>query len=129
MAQARKRSKGSGGKRRGSRAWTLVLLGIGIGAAIVLLWQLALRHADPKGGLANLRARMAEPAEKPAPPAPAKPAGDAAKTAKPKYDFYIILQEGETLVAERDPGASNRSPSRQRRRKKGSTTTCKPVHS
>jgi cell division protein FtsN len=103
MAQARKRSKAARGKRLGSRAWTLVLLGIGIGAAVVLLWQLAMRHADPKGGLAGLRARITQSPDKPsARDAPAKPTTETAKSAKYKYDFYIILQEGESLVSERD---------------------------
>jgi cell division protein FtsN len=101
MAQARKKTRTPIGKRLRSRGWMLVLLGIGIGVATVLLWQLVTRQADAKGGLANLWARLTHPAERRAEPA-AKPAADAGKTTKPKYDFYIILQEGETLVSERD---------------------------
>jgi cell division protein FtsN len=101
MAQARKKTSTSFAKRLRSRGWMLVLLGIGIGVATVLLWQLVTRQADAKGGLANLWARLTHPAERRTEPA-SKPAADASKGTKPKYDFYIILQEGETLVSERD---------------------------
>ncbi len=99
MAQARK--KAGGGKRPRSRAWLLLLLGVGIGVAVVLLWQLAARHADPKGGLATLWARLTHSSDK-RPEPPARPETDAAKAGKPRYDFYIILQEGETLLPDRD---------------------------
>jgi cell division protein FtsN len=101
MAQARKKTRTPFAKRLRSRGWMLVLLGIGIGVATVLLWQLVTRQADAKGGLTNLWARLTHPAERRAEPA-AKPAAEKGKAAKPKYDFYIILQEGETLMSERD---------------------------
>jgi cell division protein FtsN len=117
MAQARRRTKGKGGKRTGSRALLLVLLGIGIGAAVVLLWQLAIRHADPQGGLASLRARLAQPSPEKA-REPSKLA-DTPKTAKPKYDFYIILQEGETLVSERDLARGKAPPAKTAKPEEG----------
>lgn len=117
MAQARKRTRAKGGKRVGSRAWLLVLLGIGIGAAVVLLWQLAIRHADPKGGLANLRARLTQTsAEKRREP---EKLAETAKAPKPKYDFYIILQEGETLVSERDLARARTSTAKPAKAEEG----------
>lgn len=101
MAQARKKARTPLAKRLARRGWMLVALGIGIGVASVLLWQLASRQADAKGGLANLWARLTHPAEGRSEPA-SKPAAETTKSGKPKYDFYIILQEGETLVSERD---------------------------
>lgn len=101
MAQARKKTRTPLGKRLVRRGWMLVALGIGIGVAGVLLWQLASRQADAKGGLANLWARLTHPSESRSEPA-SPPAAQSAKSGKPKYDFYIILQEGETLVSERD---------------------------
>jgi cell division protein FtsN len=101
MAQARKKTRTPFAKRLRSRGWMLLLLGIGIGVATVLLWQLVARQADAKSGLVNLWTRITHPAEKRAEPT-SKPAAEASKGAKPKYDFYIILQEGETLVSERD---------------------------
>ena len=101
MAQARKKTRISLARRLARRGWMLVVLGIGIGVAGVLLWQLASRQADAKGGLVNLWARLTHPTDNRSEPAP-RPAAEQAKGAKPKYDFYIILQEGETLVSERD---------------------------
>lgn len=101
MAQARKRTRIPLAKRLARRGWMLVALGIGIGVAAVLLWQLAARQADAKGGLASLWARLMHPGESRS-EAPSRPTAQAAKGTKPKYDFYIILQEGETLVSERD---------------------------
>jgi cell division protein FtsN len=73
----------------------LLLLGLGIGGAAVVLVQLVLQRDSIRGGLAGLFTRS--PAEKPA----TKKEPEAPRTAKPKFDFYTILPETETVLPER----------------------------
>jgi cell division protein FtsN len=93
MAQARRRSS----RRRGrwlKRGWVLLFLGIGIGVASVMLWQMLAHRADGRSGLANLFSSLRKPAasakKAPETPPPSPP--------KPKFDFYTILPETETVL-------------------------------
>src|SRR3990172_3760511 len=83
MAQARRRSSRSRFRKPG---WLLLLVGIGIGVA----------GGVGGRGLGNFFSSFSKPAEKPArkEPEPAKPP-------KPKFDFYTILPETETVLPER----------------------------
>lgn len=79
--------------------WALLLLGLALGVASVLLTQLVLKRAGSTDGLAGLFTAKA-PAVEPAPkrePAPARP----------KFDFYTVLPELETVLPER--GAAPRA--------------------
>lgn len=93
MAQARRRSSGRRGRWL-KRGWVLLLLGVGIGIASVMLWQMLTHRADGRSGLANLFSSLHRPAASPrkAPenPPPSPP--------KPKFDFYTILPETETVL-------------------------------
>ena len=93
MTQGRRRSSGPRWHKRG---WLLLLVGIGIGVAGVMLTQMLTHRADGRGGLSNLFSSFNKPAEK-----PAKKAPEPAKLPKPKFDFYTILPETETVLPER----------------------------
>lgn len=77
--------------------WLFLLVGIGIGVVGVMLGQMLAQRADGRSGLGNLFSSFSKPAEKVAvrkEPEPAKPP-------KPKFDFYTILPETETVLPER----------------------------
>jgi cell division protein FtsN len=103
MAQARRRSSGVKGKRHG---WLLLLVGIGIGIATVMLWQLLSHRADGRSGLGNLFSSSGKTAEKSAKKAPETP---PPSPPKPKFDFYTILPETETVLPDR-PVTKSKSP-------------------
>ena len=93
MAQARRRSSGRRGRWL-KRGWVLLLLGVGIGVAGMMLWQMLAHRADGRSGLANLLSSLRKPAasakKAPEAPPPSPP--------KPKFDFYTILPETETVL-------------------------------
>lgn len=93
MAQARRRYSG---RRTRKPGWLLLLVGVGIGVAGVILWQMYSHRGDGRGGLANLFSSFSKPAEK-----PVKKEPEPAKPPKPKFDFYTILPETETVLPER----------------------------
>src|SRR3990172_8425404 len=93
MAQARRRSSRSRFRRPG---WLLLLVGIGIGVAGVMLAQMLAHRSDGRSGLGNLFSSFSKPAEK-----PPKKEPEPAKPPKPKFDFYTILPETETVLPER----------------------------
>jgi cell division protein FtsN len=74
----------------------LLLVGIGIGVAGVMLTQMLTHRADGRGGLSNLFSSLNKPVEK-----PVKKAPEPVKLPKPKFDFYTILPETETVLPER----------------------------
>ncbi len=100
MAQARRRSSGGKSKKRG---WLTLLLGIGIGVAVVALWLFVEKRWHSREGIATLFTVSSKPAKPAAalksdtgnttPPAPAR-------TGKTKFDFYTILPETETVLPE-----------------------------
>lgn len=79
--------------------WALLLLGLVLGIAFILLAQLVTQRAGSSDGLAGLLATKPKPVEQPAPkrlePAPIKP----------KFDFYTVLPEVETVLPDRGAGA------------------------
>lgn len=83
------------GRKKGMPTWALVGTGLLAGVVIVLLIQFAIeRTAQPDSGLRNLVKRAQQPktqtkTEKQAVKKPAE---------KPKYDFYTILTESETII-------------------------------
>src|SRR3990172_9818137 len=98
MAQARRRSSRSRFRKPG---WLLLLVGIGIGVAGVMLWQMYSHRGDGRSGLGNFFSSFSKPAEK-----PVKKEPEPAKPPKPKFDFYTILPETETVLPERRARAS-----------------------
>lgn len=76
--------------------WLFLLVGIGIGVAGVTLWQMYSHRGDGRSGLGNLFSSINKPVEK-----PVKKEPEPAKPPKPKFDFYTILPETETVLPER----------------------------
>lgn len=97
------------GRRRAVKplpGWALLLLGLALGIAAVLLTQLVLSRAGSNDGLAGLfRARP--PAAEPAVKRERQP-----DPIKPKFDFYTVLPEIETVLPER--GARERTAKAER---------------
>jgi len=79
--------------------WALVLLGLVLGGTVVLLAQLVTQRAGSSDGLAGLLTQS-----KPAEPPAAKRAAPA--PLKPKFDFYTVLPEVETVLPDRGAGAA-----------------------
>ena len=94
MAQARRRRTSRSRFRK--PGWLLLLVGIGIGVAGVMLWQMYSHRGDGRSGLGNFFSSFSKPAEK-----PVKKEPEPAKPPKPKFDFYTILPETETVLPER----------------------------
>lgn len=94
MAQARRRSSRSRFRKPG---WLLLVVGIGIGVAGVMLWQMIAHRADGHSGLGNLLSSFHKAADKTV----AKKEAEPAKPPKPKFDFYTILPETETVLPDR----------------------------
>lgn len=99
---ARRRPGGTARKRM--PGWLLLLFGLALGVSVVLVTQLVLKRSGAGDGIAGLfRSR---PAEKPAPPK--KPA--EAPAPKPKFDFYTVLPETETVLPRRPQTAKAAKP-------------------
>ena len=93
MAQARRRSSHSRFRKPG---WLFLLVGIGIGVAGVMLTQMLAHRSDGRSGLGNLFSSINKPA-----PKLAKKEAEPTRPPKPKFDFYTILPETETVLPER----------------------------
>lgn len=83
----------------------MLVVGIGIGVAGVMLWQMYSHRGEGRGGLSNLFSSFGKPAEK-----PVKKEPEPAKPPKPKFDFYTILPETETVLPERHAVAKGKPP-------------------
>jgi len=87
------RRRTAGSKRR-LPGWLLLLFGLALGASAVVVTQLILKRGGAGDGLAGLfaaRAPEKPPKKAPEPPAPVKP----------KFDFYTVLPETETVLPDR----------------------------
>lgn len=92
---ARRRPAGAGRGRM--PGWALLLLGLVLGVATVLITQLVLKRHGAGDGLAGLFS--SRPAEKPAKKVAEPPTAPAPKA--PKFDFYTVLPETETVLSDR----------------------------
>lgn len=97
MAVRRKRTKRSRGKAKKLPNWGLLALGLAIGVVFTILIQIFVdRVATPGSGLGALVSRMDRPEQI---PAPQKSSSQTkSEPAKPKFDFYTILPEVETVL-------------------------------
>ena len=86
----RRRAPGTARKRM--PGWLLLLFGLALGVSAVLITQLVLKRAGAGDGIAGLF--NARPS---APPAPAKKPPEP-PAPKPKFDFYTVLPETETVL-------------------------------
>lgn len=89
----RRKTRGAKGKRL--PGWVVLLVGLALGAGAVVVTQLILKRGGAGDGLAGLFA--ARPMEKPAP----KKTQELPPPAKPKFDFYTVLPETETVLPDR----------------------------
>lgn len=90
MTQPRRRRFGSSSRRKPMPNWLWLLLGLGIGIAAVVAVELLTRD-DGLGGLFAGRAPHKVPAKK-----------EPERVARPKFDFYTILPETETVLPEHE---------------------------
>jgi len=105
----------SSGRKRKPRAWLWLIIGLGLGAAVMYGVQTYLyKDRKPFSGIANLL-NSAKPAASP-PAAPDAKAPEPERPAKPKLDFYTILP-GETVLP--DPRRGEKKPPRQESAEKG----------
>jgi cell division septation protein DedD len=88
--------------------WGLLALGLGIGTVLTLLVQFVIQRASaPGSGINTLISGIERPkpgsGDKSAPPAAAP------KPPQPKYDFYTILPEIETVLPDKGSASSKAS--------------------
>jgi cell division protein FtsN len=86
--------------KSGKHAWLTLALGVGIGVIVVVLWQFAEKRWHTREGIATLF-ESAGKAVKPDTRKDEPAKTEAAKGNKPKYDFYTILPETETVLPDR----------------------------
>lgn len=89
----RRRSRST--KRARLPGWALMLFGLALGAGAAVVTQLIVKRGGAGDGLAGLLA--ARPAQAPAP----KKAPETPAAARPKFDFYTVLPETETVLPDR----------------------------
>jgi cell division protein FtsN len=85
--------------------WLFLVFGLALGIATVLLTQLFVKRSESGDGIAGLLpARTKTTTSKAAEPSQAasKKSGEAPKETKPKFDFYTILPEIETVLPEKE---------------------------
>lgn len=109
MAARRKRRTRRRLRLRTLPGWGLLVMGLAVGILLAVLVQLVVDRArSPGSGLNTLLTRSEGPRPTPAqPPTPA-----AAPKQRPKYDFYTILPEIETVLPDQDappPGKTARA--------------------
>ena len=101
-----KRASSAGGRKKLPN-WSLLVLGLAIGLLLAWLVQLIIHGMrDTDSGLNNLIKQSRPTSPK---PAAKKPASDR-NAKKPSYDFYTILPETETPIAERDWDQQKQTP-------------------
>lgn len=109
MAKARSKSQATrGASERPVPFWIWLLVGIGLGLALAGValykdWVPSLRGGD--GPQPNPQAAAARGSDAGVAAEPAKPA-----EAKPKYDFYTVLPEMETVIPESEIKAEAAQP-------------------
>lgn len=98
---ARRRSAGS--RSKGTPRWLMLLLGLGIGIAGVYLYQMLRERGVSLSSVTKVFSSGEKKTEEKKPDAEAKPA-------KPKFDFYTILPETETVLPEKTPAKPKSKP-------------------
>lgn len=87
--------------------WAQLALGLAVGIALTMLVQLVVQRAGtPGSGLRTLFGGNNTGKQAPATKAPATKV--PANAPKPRYDFYTILPEIETVLPEREPVARSK---------------------
>ena len=97
------RRRSTGSRSKGIPRWLMLLLGLGIGIAAVLLAQMLKERGV---GLQNVIKVFSSSDKK----TDEKKKDADAKPAKPKFDFYTILPETETVLPEKTPAKPKAKP-------------------
>lgn len=97
------RRRASGSRSKGVPRWLMLLLGLGIGIAGVYLYQML---RDRGVGLSSVTKVFSSGEKK----AEEKKKDAEAKPSKPKFDFYTILPETETVLPEKAPAKPRPKP-------------------
>lgn len=85
--------------------WSLLALGLAVGIALTVLLQLLAHRTNAPGSGLNT---LFSSAEKPRRATDKTPAAEAPAARIPKYDFYTILPEIETVLPEKESAATSR---------------------
>lgn len=108
MAKKRKRTVKRRRKIRKLPNWALMVLGLAIGIVLTVLVELLIQRASsPGSGLRTLLTRAEKPTSIAADKSTARQA--PSKTPKPKFDFYTILPEIETVLPNQRPITTTKS--------------------
>lgn len=89
---------------KGMPGWSFLAFGLALGIVGVLVAQLFVKRADTRDGLAGLLPALGSTADSKSTETAKTVVQEPAttqKTAKPKYDFYTILPEIETVLPDR----------------------------
>ena len=85
--------------------WLFLVFGLTLGITGVLLTQLFVKRSETGDGIAGLlpaRTKTADTNATETSKAASKEPGEARKESKPKFDFYTILPEIETVLPEKE---------------------------
>jgi cell division protein FtsN len=97
---ATRRRTSSGGSRGSKKRVALtLLLGVGIGIALLALYQFAEKRWHTRDGIATLFDTSGKPAKPES--HREEPKKEEPRREKPRYDFYTILPETETVLPDR----------------------------
>ena len=89
---------------KGMPGWSFLVFGLALGVVGMLVVQLFVKRVDTRDGLAGLlpaRTGTADTQSSEPPKTAVKEPIATQKTTKPKYDFYTILPEIETVLPDR----------------------------
>ncbi len=106
MAARRKRRTRRRARLKPLPGWGLLVVGLAVGIVLAALVQLVIDRArSPGSGLNSLLTRSETPRPVSAPP----PAPAEVPKPRPKYDFYTILPEIETVLSDKEAAPAGKS--------------------
>ena len=97
------RRRSAGSRSKGIPRWLMLLLGLGIGIAGVYLYQMLRERGMNLSSVTKVFTSSEKKTDDKKKDADAKPA-------KPKFDFYTILPETETVLPEKTPAKTKAKP-------------------
>ena len=97
------RRRSAGSRSKGVPRWLMLLLGLGIGIAGVYLYQMLRERGVNLSSVTKVFTSSEKKTDDKKKDAETKPA-------KPKFDFYTILPETETVLPEKTPAKTKAKP-------------------
>ena len=97
------RRRSAGSRSKGVPRWLMLLLGLGIGIAGVYFYQMLRERGVNLSSVTKVFTSSEKKTDDKKKDADAKPA-------KPKFDFYTILPETETVLPEKTPAKTKAKP-------------------